>query len=225
VTFSIFTCFLHIQPAVFQAPDKAVILSEALRRPVANRGLYSAESKDPGAAYLTHAVRAFSTTEAPTWRAQVRTAGRILFSGFRGRKAPNGMGKISILGVLRLRATSAVSRDKSVRRSAQDDGFVGMSTKNILNKLALMGLRPGLSSAVLKGSGAPISLQLLFCVNFSSAMAKKPAAGTRTRGYRLPDCWKIAETAKLQGNLTDERFPVMGADQRAEEPVARFQPE
>jgi hypothetical protein len=32
--------------------------------------------------------------------------------------------------------------DKSVRRSAQDDDFVGVSTKNILNKLALMGLRP-----------------------------------------------------------------------------------
>jgi hypothetical protein len=34
------------------------------------------------------------------------------------------MGKITALGVLRLRATSAVSRDKSVRRSAQDDVFV-----------------------------------------------------------------------------------------------------
>jgi putative SOS response-associated peptidase YedK len=88
----------------FKPPDKAVILSEALRRPVANRGLYSAESKDPGDAYPTHAVRAFSTTEAPTWRAQVRTAGRILFSGFGGRKAPNGMGEISTLEVLRLRA-------------------------------------------------------------------------------------------------------------------------
>jgi hypothetical protein len=29
-------------------PDKAVILSEALRRSIASRGLYSAESKDPG---------------------------------------------------------------------------------------------------------------------------------------------------------------------------------
>jgi hypothetical protein len=49
------------------------------------------------------------------------------------------MGKLSTAGVLRLRATSAVSRDKSVRRSAQDDDFVGILTKNILNKLALMG--------------------------------------------------------------------------------------
>jgi hypothetical protein len=76
------------------------------------------------------------------------------------------MGKISTAGVLRLRAKSAVSRDKSVRRSAQDDGvvggleirlvgcrkhekiekvtgsqddvFVGILKKNIPNKLALM---------------------------------------------------------------------------------------
>jgi hypothetical protein len=48
---------------------------------------------------------------------------QILFSGFGGRKAPSSMGKISTLGVLRLRATSAVSREKSVRRCAQDDVF------------------------------------------------------------------------------------------------------
>jgi hypothetical protein len=52
------------------------------------------------------------------------------------------MGKISTAEVLRLRAESAVSRDKSVRRSAQDDDFVGVLTKNILNVLALIGLRP-----------------------------------------------------------------------------------
>jgi hypothetical protein len=32
----------------FKPPDKAVILSEALRRSIANRELYGAESKDPG---------------------------------------------------------------------------------------------------------------------------------------------------------------------------------
>ena len=48
------------------------------------------------------------------------------------------MGKISTAGVLRLRATSAVSRDRSVRRSAQDDDFVGVLTKNVPNKLALI---------------------------------------------------------------------------------------
>jgi hypothetical protein len=50
------------------------------------------------------------------------------------------MRKISTARVLRLRATSAVSRNKSVRRFAQDDDFVGILTKNILNELALMGL-------------------------------------------------------------------------------------
>jgi hypothetical protein len=35
------------------------------------------------------------------------------------------MGKISSAGVLRLRATSVVSRDRDVRRFAQDDGFCG----------------------------------------------------------------------------------------------------
>ena len=61
------------------------------------------------------------------------------------------MGKISTAEVLRLRATSAASRDQSVRRSAQDDDSVGVLTKNILDKLALMGLRPGLLSAVPTG--------------------------------------------------------------------------
>ncbi len=39
------------------------------------------------------------------------------------------MGKISPAEVLRLRAPSALSRDKSVKRSAQDDGFVGVLKK------------------------------------------------------------------------------------------------
>jgi hypothetical protein len=63
---------------------------------------------------------------------------QILFSGFGGRKDPSSMGKISTAGVLRLRAPSAVSRDKSVRRFAQDDGFVEVLTKNVLNKLGEM---------------------------------------------------------------------------------------
>jgi hypothetical protein len=134
-----------------------------------------AESKDPEGAYLTHAARSFSTTEASTGRTRhglsmepgTRTATscyvrrlhlhprqpyrhatprtinsefkdlarawgdvplnmQILFSGFVGSKAPNSMGKISTLGVLRLRAQALCSRDKSVRRSAQDDDFVGV---------------------------------------------------------------------------------------------------
>jgi hypothetical protein len=72
---------------------------------------------------------------------------QILFPGFGGRKAPSSMGEMSTSGfprllsgqALRLRATSAVSRDKSVRRSAQDDDFVWeLDEKNIL-KLALLG--------------------------------------------------------------------------------------
>ena len=39
------------------------------------------------------------------------------------------MGKISGAEVLRLRATRAVSRDKSVRRSAQDDGLWSCNEK------------------------------------------------------------------------------------------------
>jgi hypothetical protein len=43
----------------FKPPDKAVILSEALRRSIANRGLYGAESKDPGDAYWQMLLGAF----------------------------------------------------------------------------------------------------------------------------------------------------------------------
>jgi hypothetical protein len=52
------------------------------------------------------------------------------------------MGKLSTAEVLRLRAPTAVLRDKAVTRSAQDDNFVGIPTNNILNKLALMGRSP-----------------------------------------------------------------------------------
>ncbi len=50
---------------------------------------------------------------------------QILLSGFGGRKTPGSVGKISTAEVLRLRAPSAVSRDQSVRRCAQDDDSVG----------------------------------------------------------------------------------------------------
>jgi hypothetical protein len=42
---------------------------------------------------------------------------QILMSGFGGRKAPSSMGKISTAEVLRLRATSVVSRDQYVGRA------------------------------------------------------------------------------------------------------------
>jgi hypothetical protein len=57
-----------------------------------------------------------------------------------GWKAPNSMGKISTAGVLRLRATSALCRDQSVRRCAQDDDSVGVLTKNTLNRLGALAI-------------------------------------------------------------------------------------
>jgi hypothetical protein len=50
------------------------------------------------------------------------------------------MGKISSAGVLQLRATGAMSRDKSLRRSAQDDEFVGVLAKNILKMTVFVGV-------------------------------------------------------------------------------------
>jgi hypothetical protein len=43
----------------FKPPNKAVILSEALSRSIANRGLYRAESKDPGDACWQMRLGAF----------------------------------------------------------------------------------------------------------------------------------------------------------------------
>ena len=52
-------------------------------------------------------------------------------AGFGVGKGTIGMGRTSSPGVLRLRAPSTVSRDKSVRRFAQDDDFVGALEKKI----------------------------------------------------------------------------------------------
>jgi hypothetical protein len=49
----------------FKPPDKAVILSEALRRSIANRGLYSAEPKDPGDACWQMLLGAFRPQTTP----------------------------------------------------------------------------------------------------------------------------------------------------------------
>jgi hypothetical protein len=46
------------------------------------------------------------------------------------------MGETSTAEVLRLRATSVVSSDKSVMRSAQDDEFMWVLTKNNPNSKA-----------------------------------------------------------------------------------------
>jgi hypothetical protein len=92
-----------------------VILSEALRRSIANTELNGAESKDPGGAYLAYAARSFSTTEPspggpatvfprrPTTKCKKRFTGdikclpqQILFSGLGGRRTP----KMLILSML-----------------------------------------------------------------------------------------------------------------------------
>jgi hypothetical protein len=52
------------------------------------------------------------------------------------------------------RHQSSVSHDRSVTRSAQDDDFVGVLTKNIQNKLALMGHSPGLAGTTEKSRRA-----------------------------------------------------------------------
>src|SRR3984957_19308551 len=59
---------------------------------------------------------------------QVRTVADPVL-GLPWLKRPEQHGPDDTAEVLRLRATRAVSCDKSVRRSAQDDGFVGILTK------------------------------------------------------------------------------------------------
>ena len=56
------------------------------------------------------------------------------------------MSKISTFGSFDSAPSSVVSRDRSVTRSAQDDDFVGVLTKNIQTKLALMGAAPSNAS-------------------------------------------------------------------------------
>jgi hypothetical protein len=66
VIFSIFSCFLHIQPAGFQA-DKTVILSEALRRSISTEGFMARSRRacpersrgNPGDACWQMLLRAF----------------------------------------------------------------------------------------------------------------------------------------------------------------------
>src|SRR5271156_3031426 len=86
------------------------------------------------------------------------------------------MGKISIAEVLRLRATSAVSRDKSVRRSAQDDDSVGVLTKNTLNKLALMRHGPGLFSVPVRQAQGRLWRD---CSSFQSTLRTSPGFPVR----------------------------------------------
>jgi hypothetical protein len=101
--------FTAYPTSCISTPDKAVILSEALRRFIASRGLYGAESKDPRRYLLTDAPASFQSpgpnlADSPRSfpGAQNKNADPVLW--LRGWKARNGMGKINTLGVLRLRA-------------------------------------------------------------------------------------------------------------------------
>jgi hypothetical protein len=106
-----------------------------------------AESKDLKCAYPTYAVRPLSTTEARPadspgdHQVAYRRESPVLGLGW--PKSPEQHRRDKIVEVLRLRATSSVSRGKSVRRSAQDDECVGSLTKNTVHNLALMGRSPG----------------------------------------------------------------------------------
>ena len=165
MTFSIFSCFLHIRPVVFKPLDKAVILracdffdlfvfsaysTSCIQSPRQSRhpersasqmdrvtqGLWrGVEGPRRCLIYrcrselFNHRGRQCLSLEARTQRSTPDHSSayrsRVLLSGVGGRKAPSSMGRLNAAEVLRLRATRAVSRDKSVRRSAQDDDFVG----------------------------------------------------------------------------------------------------
>jgi hypothetical protein len=143
-------CFSSISHRIVILPP-ACRGSEAPHRFIPWHSACGAESKDLGGAFFTHAVQSFSTTSPIGWTSlslgqrtkkllascshQARSQ-QIQLSGFGGRKAPNSMGEKSTAEVLRLRATSAVPRDQSVRRSAptasrgrQDDDSVGELTE------------------------------------------------------------------------------------------------
>jgi len=66
------------------------------------------------------------------------------------RSAPPGFPRLRSGQALRLRATGTVSRDKSVRRSAQDGGFVGSLTE-VERKLLSIFVRGRCSRKTLQG--------------------------------------------------------------------------
>jgi hypothetical protein len=81
------------------------------------------------------------------------------------------MSKVSIAGVLRLRARSTVLRDKSVTRSAQDVDFVGILTKTSQRVQRLW--ETGLQGHFLPGTLLTQTLQL---VPFTASSCAKPRA-------------------------------------------------
>jgi hypothetical protein len=74
------SCMPHIQLGVCRLPNKNVILSEALRRSIANRSLYGAEPKDLGDAcwqMLLGAFRPQTATEDKKFTNSERSASSI----------------------------------------------------------------------------------------------------------------------------------------------------
>jgi hypothetical protein len=84
--FDLFVLFAY--PTVcISNPDKAVILSEALRRSIANSRLYGAKSKDPGDAcwqMLFGAFRPQTTTEEKKSQTPSEAEGSAVPRTFRG---------------------------------------------------------------------------------------------------------------------------------------------
>jgi hypothetical protein len=161
---------------------KSVILSGALHTSVARNSACSAKSKDPEGAYLTDAARSFLTTETAAIEARFTLKSAATFIcgsceiwGSGGRKALSSAGNVSAAEVLRLRATSSVSRDRCVKRSAQDDDFVGISRKTAESD---DGLRPSFSVHVRLGErGAPVDY--LRCLFRGARNASRPGVVCR----------------------------------------------
>ena len=120
------------------------------------------------------------------------------------------MGKISTAGVLRLRATSDVTHDKSVRRFAQDDDFVGVSAKNIPDSRGSGGLEAwedavtttcaelkawndwalGLKAGPECNSGVGLLL-------YPPLYLPSPKCGARNGGYFVPPMLPMPSNAQL----------------------------
>src|SRR5260370_32297739 len=81
-------------------------------------------------------------------------------------------------------APSPVPRDKSVRRFAQDDDFVGGLKKNTANRLTLVGRSPGVWSFILESADT----------NVFEAHEVWPCISARLQSCRtgLKQCWALA---------------------------------
>ena len=130
----------------FVEPHKIVILKRSASQSYrVTQALGGAESKDLDGAYRAHAARSFSTTEARSWRthhglsqqrkgwrfekklkphshdpSRIRSCSRASWSKSSERHGHDRHRR----GPSTPRHLAPVSRDNSVRRSAQDDDFV-----------------------------------------------------------------------------------------------------